>query len=65
MLSRKLAEYYPRLCYEVFQDVIFRLEMVDELNRGQALSYLVPWIRKMDLNDHSIDISQVVDVKFL
>ncbi len=51
MLSLRLADDHPRLAYDFFNDMVIRLQLVEDVFQKQMLAYIIPWIRKMDFNE--------------
>jgi len=48
-LSRRLANDFPELTFELFDEFVFRLDSADSLNQKLMLSYLIAWVEKMRL----------------
>ena len=49
-LSSKLANDYPELTFQLFDEFVHRIDSVTSLHQKLMLSYLLSWIRKMELN---------------
>jgi hypothetical protein len=50
-LSAMLANDRPSIAYDLFNDAVVRLNAIQDTAQKQVLTYLLPWIEKMDLNE--------------
>ena len=50
-LSCMLANDRPSIAYDLFHDIVIRLNMIGDAAQKQVLTFLIPWIEKMDLNE--------------
>ena len=59
-LSSTLAAHDPKLASAFLSDCLFRLDSVDSFCQKQILTYVIPWIQKIDLNggDNPIQIKE-------
>ncbi|KYQ91563.1 hypothetical protein DLAC_07330 [Tieghemostelium lacteum] len=50
-LSEKLSLENPELCYEIFLDIVYRLEVIQPDYQKQMLNYVKPWVKQMHLSN--------------
>eukprot|EP01119_Soliformovum_irregulare_P020907 TRINITY_DN6840_c0_g2_i1.p1 TRINITY_DN6840_c0_g2~~TRINITY_DN6840_c0_g2_i1.p1 ORF type:complete len:2140 (+),score=665.08 TRINITY_DN6840_c0_g2_i1:103-6522(+) len=53
VLSKKLSDELPDICYDLFADLASRITRLDQASQRQMLSYAIPWIEKMKFDNRS------------
>ena len=59
-LSYRLANDYPSITFEFFDEFVYRLDSASSLHQKLMLNYLIAWVTKMKLN--SLEIDKLVEV---
>lgn len=50
-LASKLAELLPNLAYDIFNDIVLRLDLVGASSHRQMLTFIIPWVQKMEFSE--------------
>lgn len=49
-MSYKLSIHFGELAYDLFNDMVYRLESISTDSQNRMLYYILPWIQSMDFS---------------